>query len=910
MHTFTISVLLLVAHAAPVAGQDAAAAIESAITRLGDREFDVRQEATDFLWGIGPPASLALKNALQDPDPEVRSRARSILERHSYGIFVETPQHEVKLINRFRYGSRVESKKAYQRLAKEGSVETLLTLLRQVSGRDLLAEFRELVLRRLEQDREVDQLLTLATRWLDEAESADHRERIQAKMCRQVPRLLASGRKALAESVLAQTATTDQGMRDWAVYLFLEGKLADAIVSVDAANELNATRMKQQVYFWRVQGNVNEASEFARRLGKDADDLLRGTLFERRDWPALAESLGEQIRADADGAGQNIEALGYAAAFCRLAGETNDFNQMVERIQSLAGAVPKLEFKCAEALLINQRVGEGIDVLRQNRKVIAFEMLCLQERYKEAFELADINDPHDDNIHLFEAIAAKAGSKSQPVTRRFQLALATARVLHRLGEQDQAIRAFEVLAKAVRHERGTAKLHDICKAEYRAGLWHRACEHAAIILDKGKYPDPIPTLFPRQSNLARVWYKFFRNSQAASNLQALQRTGALLRAGSSDPRKQIAALAADASAHAEQFEEKERASWLLAISRTCDLLDRHDLAVEHLEMASSFSSDAALRLGDVAARDEDWVTAGQWYEKARDLDVDSCLARYLHGYSLKQRGRLEQGQAQIDLALLLPLANSTARRQLASGLKERGLRQAAVEQWQLVLRSGGFLVSLEGEFRDTSVVDAAQNIGNSLTDDLLGRANYWEIMHLSCLEELLWIPSYRGYFHTPHILHKTRAQAYLREGQFELARQEIKLSRSFMPGNIELAEHLVPDLEQAGQQTAADELFEDCFKFVSNVCKQFPDSPLHHNNLAWLCARCDRQLDTALVHVRRALELAPQTPSYLDTLGEVHFRRGEYAQAVECARECLALEPNSEFFQKQLERFQRAQDPN
>jgi tetratricopeptide (TPR) repeat protein len=222
------------------------------------------------------------------------------------------------------------------------------------------------------------------------------------------------------------------------------------------------------------------------------------------------------------------------------------------------------------------------------------------------------------------------------------------------------------------------------------------------------------------------------------------------------------------------------------------------------------------------------------------------------------------------------------------------------------MQSGGLLVSLRGDFRDTSLIDAAQNVGNSLTEDSMRRAQYWEVMHLSCLEKLLWIPNYRGYFHTPHILHKTRAQAHLREGRFEEARREMRTSRTFMPGNIELAEHLVPALEEAEQQALADELFDETYKFVSEVCLTFPESALHHNNLAWLCARCDRQLDVALNHVQRALELVPQAPSYLDTLGEVHFRRGEFSDAIRCAKECIALEPENEFFQQQLKRFEQA----
>ncbi len=902
--SFTIATLL-----AQVAGDSATVeTIETAIRQLGSEEFSVRQQATDLLWSVGEPAVAALQDAARSPDPEVRLRARSILERYSYGIFAETPADEVRLINQFRYGNHSEKRKAYQRLAKQGGVETLLTLLKQISDRDLRMEFRELVLTRLEQDRSVDRLLALATAWRDDADEPDHQRRIEASMRRQVPWLLVSSRSEQAESILKQAATTDEGMRDWSVYLLLMGKLDQTLVkSVDAA-ALDADQLKQQTYLWRIQGNLDEATRFAERLGEPAGYLLRGILFERRDWPALAKSLQALIAKDEYGAAQNIEARGYAAAFCRLAGDKAGFDSNVESIRSLARVHSGREWNCAEALLINQQIDAGLEVLRPRWSPIAFEMLCFQERYRDAFRSAGLPDPHGDSTPWFEVVAARLGAKTQS-TRRFELAIQVARALYQLGEQEQGLRGFEILSKAVQHERGSARLLDICKAEYRAGLWEQACRHAAIILDKGKYPDPLPTLFPRHGEQARVWFDYFQHAQELPKFQALLRTGRALRGEWTEGSdQQLVELAAAAAKYAERLEPVERNRCLLAIAETCKTSGRVDLVIDYLTIAAASSSEAALRLGDIAAREEDWVTAARWYEKARSLDPESCLARYCYGYSLKQNGRPDAGQAEIDLALLLPLANSTTRRQLAAGLKERGLRAEAVEQWRLILRSGESLVSLKNNFKDTALVDAAQNVGNSLAGDTLGRAAYWEIMHLSCLEAPLWIPTYRGYFHTPHILHKTRAQAYLSDGQIELARREIKLSRAFMPGNIELAEHLVPQLEQAGQQADADQLFDDYFQFVRNICAEFPDSPLHHNNLAWLCARCNRQLDVALTHVQRALELSPRNASYLDTLGEVHFRRGEYEEAIECARQCLQLEPHNEFFQQQLDRFQHAQN--
>ncbi|HTM22809.1 MAG TPA: tetratricopeptide repeat protein, partial [Kofleriaceae bacterium] len=81
-----------------------------------------------------------------------------------------------------------------------------------------------------------------------------------------------------------------------------------------------------------------------------------------------------------------------------------------------------------------------------------------------------------------------------------------------------------------------------------------------------------------------------------------------------------------------------------------------------------------------------------------------------------------------------------------------------------------------------------------------------------------------------------------------------------------------------------------------------------HNNRAWLAARCRRDLDTALEHARKAIELDPKRAGNRETLAEVHFQRGERAAALECINQCLAREPKNTYFARQKRRFE-AGDP-
>jgi tetratricopeptide (TPR) repeat protein len=66
---------------------------------------------------------------------------------------------------------------------------------------------------------------------------------------------------------------------------------------------------------------------------------------------------------------------------------------------------------------------------------------------------------------------------------------------------------------------------------------------------------------------------------------------------------------------------------------------------------------------------------------------------------------------------------------------------------------------------------------------------------------------------------------------------------------------------------------------------------------------CRRDLDDALKHSQKAVELEPKAAGYLDTLAEIHFRKGNREKAVELMKKCIEFEPANSYFKKQLVRF-------
>jgi predicted Zn-dependent protease len=78
------------------------------------------------------------------------------------------------------------------------------------------------------------------------------------------------------------------------------------------------------------------------------------------------------------------------------------------------------------------------------------------------------------------------------------------------------------------------------------------------------------------------------------------------------------------------------------------------------------------------------------------------------------------------------------------------------------------------------------------------------------------------------------------------------------------------------------------------------------NGLAWTTALADVNLDESLTAAMLAVEIEPRNPGILDTLAEVHFRRGEAPAAIAAGERALALDPESTYLKEQLARFRAA----
>lgn len=132
----------------------------------------------------------------------------------------------------------------------------------------------------------------------------------------------------------------------------------------------------------------------------------------------------------------------------------------------------------------------------------------------------------------------------------------------------------------------------------------------------------------------------------------------------------------------------------------------------------------------------------------------------------------------------------------------------------------------------------------------------------------------------------------------------------FSPGSPSLVEKVVPRLDELGQVELADYITQETSAFFEDALVRYPNSALNRNNYAWLLACAGRRLDTVLRHAEMAVQLQPQEDTYIDTLAEAHFVRGEFDEAIEAIQHSIALDPPRRYYRNQLKKYQDAKAGN
>ena len=91
----------------------------------------------------------------------------------------------------------------------------------------------------------------------------------------------------------------------------------------------------------------------------------------------------------------------------------------------------------------------------------------------------------------------------------------------------------------------------------------------------------------------------------------------------------------------------------------------------------------------------------------------------------------------------------------------------------------------------------------------------------------------------------------------------------------------------------------ESFKKVIEIDSESADA---YNNLAWLYADLQMNLDQAVGLAKKAVELAP-TSSNFDTLAYVYYQHNQYPQAEEAIKRAIKISPSNQKYNEMLKKF-------
>ncbi len=86
--------------------------------------------------------------------------------------------------------------------------------------------------------------------------------------------------------------------------------------------------------------------------------------------------------------------------------------------------------------------------------------------------------------------------------------------------------------------------------------------------------------------------------------------------------------------------------------------------------------------------------------------------------------------------------------------------------------------------------------------------------------------------------------------------------------------------------------FKDCVATLKLVISKEPEHAAAHNYLGYMYAEKGVNLEDAEFHVKKALEIKPDDGYYLDSLGWIYFRQGNYKKALETLLKANEQVPN------------------
>jgi tetratricopeptide (TPR) repeat protein len=311
-----------------------------------------------------------------------------------------------------------------------------------------------------------------------------------------------------------------------------------------------------------------------------------------------------------------------------------------------------------------------------------------------------------------------------------------------------------------------------------------------------------------------------------------------------------------------------------------------------------------VELGDLLAEQGKHREAAAWLERGWRANPDNPLLLYLSGRALVAVGDEGEGKRRVELSHWVALGNARLRGRFLEELANRKQLADAKRERDLTRQVGWV-----SELYIGNVWNQVARVSTLVKDfDAAADANRRALQYLLRQDGVSYVEGY-AYLTVPQSQKVFAARSQLAAGKVDEAVALAKESLAVLPGNLDLVLGLVPELDKRGRTKDADDLFRQVWDVYAKQIREHPESGWARYSAAWLAAGCRRELDAALVHAKKAVELDPELRPHKEALAEVSFRKGDRDKAVSLMQELAAADRRNFHYKRQLDRY-RTGDPN